>query len=96
MWGKEFKKWILKHKTIDTFIIGYFIAEAISRFYTDTFDSLFHPILVKIIPGKEDSETTIFGAKIKLYNFIIALIQLLLSIYLAFLLRKVLYASNKN
>ena len=96
MSAKEFKNWILKHKTIDTIIIGYFIAEAISRFYKDSFDSLFYPILTKVLPGDEESEYNFFGAKIKIHKFILTFVQLLLSIYLAFLLRKALYASNGN
>ena len=92
----EFRRWLLKHKTVDTIIIGYFLAEALSTFYQDSFKNLFTPIITQILPGKDEETVNIFGAKINLHSVAVGLIQLILSFYLAFFLRKFLYDANKN
>ena len=90
----RFKTWALEHKTVDTVIIALFLAEAVSRFYTNSFETLLDPILNKLLPGDKDSEANILGIKIKLHRFIVGFIQLLLSFYLAFLLRDFLYKNG--
>ena len=90
----KFKRWALEHKTVDTVIIALFLAEAVSRFYTNSFETLLNPILNKILPGNEKSEANILGVKIKLRKFFVGVVQLLLSFYLAFLLRDFLYKNG--
>jgi len=90
----RFKRWVLEHKTIDTVIIALFLAEAVSRFYANSFETLLNPILNKILPGDEKSEANIMGVKIKLHKFFVGVFQLLLSFYLAFLLRDFLYKNG--
>ena len=93
---KEFREWLLKHKTVDTIIIGYFLAEALSTFYKDSFKNLFTPIITRILPGKDEETVNILGAKINLHSVIVGVLQLLVSFYIAFFLRKLLYSANKN
>ena len=93
---KEFREWLLKHKTVDTLIIGYFLAEALSTFYKDSFKNLFTPIITRVLPGKDEDTVNILGAKINLHSIIVGIFQLILSFYIAFFLRKILYDANKN
>ena len=85
---KDFKNWILKSKTLDTIIIGYFIASSISTFYESAFESFFTPLLDVIVPGDEDSVINIRGVKIKIHKFVLSLVQLLFSLLLAYYIRK--------
>jgi len=89
-----FKRWALEHKTVDTVIIALFLAEAVSRFYTNSFETLLNPVLNKILPGSENSEATIMGVKIKIHKFFVGVVQLVLSFYLAFSLRDFLYKNG--
>ena len=90
----RFKSWALEHKTVDTVIIALFLAEAVSRFYTNSFETLLNPIITKILPGDENTEVNFLGTKLKLHKFIVGIVQLLLSFYLAFLLRDFLYKNG--
>jgi hypothetical protein len=90
----SFRQWVLQHKTIDTIIIGFFLAEAISRFYANSFETLLNPVISKVLPGDEKSEINVFGAKIKFHKLFVGVIQLLLSFYLAYLLRNFLYKNS--
>lgn len=90
----RFKNWALEHKTVDTVIIALFLAEAISRFYTNSFETVFTPILSKILPGEENTEANVLGIKLKVHKFIVGFFQLIISFYLAFLLRDFLYKNG--
>ena len=86
----NFKKWILQSKTLDTLIIGYFLATSISEFYEKAFDSFFTPILDKLVPGDKDFELDVLGVKLKIHEFALAFVQLLFSLVLAYYLKKIM------
>mgnify|MGYP003996296829 CR=1 FL=1 len=86
----NFKNWILKNKTLDTIIIGYFLATSISAFYKKAFDSFFTPILDKLVPGDNNFELEVLGVKLKIHEFVLAFVQLLFSLVLAYYLKKIM------
>jgi energy-converting hydrogenase Eha subunit A len=91
----NFKEWIFKNKTLDTIIIGYFLASSISTFYESAFESFFTPLLDIIVPGSEDTAWEVMGVKIKIHTFVLSLVQLIFSLVLAYYIRKI-FTNTKN
>ena len=92
---RGFQSWLLDHKNIDAIIIGYFLAEAISAFYNSSFDNLITPVLSEILPGNKKDATKFLGSELHIHKFIVGIVRFLFSIYLAYLLRNLLFAIKK-